>query len=111
MGLIIAIDPGCTESGYVVVRHDENEITQIVDKGKVENEKIFFVKMHVNTVRENTAGLVQEIVPEDSCEIRDDRIVFQSRTWRHHDGFSVNNFHSGRVETSNVFHEIALPFT
>ena len=43
MGLIIAIDPGCTESGYVVVRHDENEITQVVDKGKVENEKIFFV--------------------------------------------------------------------
>ena len=43
MGLIVAIDPGCTESGYVVVRHDGNEITQIVDKGKVENEKIFFV--------------------------------------------------------------------
>lgn len=43
MGLIIAIDPGCTESGYVVVRHDGNEITQVVDKGKVENEKIFFV--------------------------------------------------------------------
>ena len=43
MGLIVAIDPGCTESGYVVVRHDGNEITQVVDKGKVENEKIFYV--------------------------------------------------------------------
>ena len=43
MGLIIAIDPGCTESGYVVVRHDENEITQVVDKGKVENKEIYSV--------------------------------------------------------------------
>lgn len=43
MGLIIAIDPGCTESGYVVVRHDGNEITQVVDKGKVENKEIYSV--------------------------------------------------------------------
>ena len=43
MGLIMAIDPGCTESGYVVVRHDGNEITQVVDKGKVENKEIYSV--------------------------------------------------------------------
>ena len=43
MGLIIAIDPGCTESGYVVVRHDGNEITQVLDKGKVENKDIYSV--------------------------------------------------------------------
>lgn len=43
MGLIIAIDPGCTESGYVVVRHDGNEITQVLDKGKVENKEIYSV--------------------------------------------------------------------
>ena len=43
MGLIVAIDPGCTESGYVVVRHDGNEITQVLDKGKVENKEIYSV--------------------------------------------------------------------
>lgn len=43
MGIIFAIDPGCTHSGYVVVRHDGGEITQVIDKGKVENERIFCV--------------------------------------------------------------------
>lgn len=39
--LILAIDPGCSESGFVVVRHDGTEITDVLAKGKVENEKIF----------------------------------------------------------------------
>lgn len=41
--LIIAIDPGNTLSGYVVVKHDGQEITEVVEKGKVENGRIFRV--------------------------------------------------------------------
>ena len=41
--LIIAIDPGCTESGFVVVRHDGTEIVEVVEKGKVENQIMYQV--------------------------------------------------------------------
>lgn len=41
--ILIAIDPGNVESGYVVVIHDGEEIRRVHKCGKVENEKIFEV--------------------------------------------------------------------
>lgn len=41
--LIIAIDPGNTQSGYVVVEHDGMKITSVLEKGKVDNVQIFGV--------------------------------------------------------------------
>ena len=37
MGTILAIDPGNTQSGYVVVEHDGEEIRRVLEAGKVEN--------------------------------------------------------------------------
>lgn len=39
-GVIFAIDPGNVESGYVVVTHNGEEITCVLHKGKVPNEKL-----------------------------------------------------------------------
>lgn len=41
--ILIAIDPGNEQSGYVVVTHNGEEITGVIDKGKVYNSKIFKV--------------------------------------------------------------------
>lgn len=38
---IFAIDPGNEESGYVIVEHDRNEITRVLQCGKVPNGMIF----------------------------------------------------------------------
>lgn len=40
MGTILAIDPGNTQSGYVVVEHDGEEIRRVIRAGKWENEEI-----------------------------------------------------------------------
>lgn len=37
MGVILAIDPGNTQSGYVIVEHDGEEIRRVLDAGKIEN--------------------------------------------------------------------------
>ena len=37
MGTILAIDPGNTKSGYVIVEHDGEEIRRMLDAGKIEN--------------------------------------------------------------------------
>lgn len=37
---ILAIDPGNTESGYVVVEHDGQKILRVLHKGKVDNETL-----------------------------------------------------------------------
>lgn len=42
-GKIIAIDPGDIESGYVLVTHNGQEITKIIDKGKIKNEDMYTV--------------------------------------------------------------------
>lgn len=40
---LLAIDPGSKESGYVVVEHDKNEIIGVIDKGKVDNSRLYKV--------------------------------------------------------------------
>lgn len=37
---ILAIDPGNIESGYVFVEHNRQNITKILEKGKVKNEEL-----------------------------------------------------------------------
>lgn len=41
--ILVAVDPGNVQSGYVIVRYDRNtfEVTRILDKGKVDNDKLF----------------------------------------------------------------------
>ena len=41
MGTILAIDPGNTQSGYVVVEHDGEEIRRVLEAGKIENPDVF----------------------------------------------------------------------
>lgn len=43
MGTILAIDPGNTESGYVLVEHDGKEIRKVLNAGKIPNEDMFEV--------------------------------------------------------------------
>ena len=40
MGTILAIDPGNTQSGYVVVEHDGEEIRRVLDAGKKGNNEL-----------------------------------------------------------------------
>lgn len=47
-GKIIALDPGNTKTGYVVVRHDGRDILEVIEKGKVENAQIFDVLLRHN---------------------------------------------------------------
>ena len=37
MGTILAIDPGNIQSGYVIVEHDGEEISRVLEVGKIEN--------------------------------------------------------------------------
>lgn len=60
MGTILAIDPGNTESGYVVVEHDGEEIRRVLDVGKLPNEEIRDV-LH-KTIYGNSAELAIEMI-------------------------------------------------
>lgn len=42
-GIVIALDPGNIDTGYVVARHDGRDIREIIEKGKVKNEDIYGV--------------------------------------------------------------------
>lgn len=42
-GLVVALDPGNTQTGYVVAEHDGREIRRVLDKGKIPNEEIYHV--------------------------------------------------------------------
>lgn len=37
---IFAIDPGTTMSGYVIFQHDGQEVTHVLEKGKIANEEL-----------------------------------------------------------------------
>ena len=41
MGVILAIDPGNIQSGYVVVEHDNTDICRVLDVGKIDNVDVF----------------------------------------------------------------------
>ena len=41
--VIVALDPGNTQTGYVVVEHDGREIVRVIDKGKIDNELVYGV--------------------------------------------------------------------
>lgn len=43
MSRILAIDPGNLYSGYVLVEFDKNDITKVLDAGKIDNDAIFDV--------------------------------------------------------------------
>lgn len=60
MGAILAIDPGNTESGYVVVEHDGEEIRRVLDVGKLPNEEIRDV-LH-KTLYGNSVELAIEMI-------------------------------------------------
>lgn len=50
MNYILAIDPGNVQSGYAILSADENDITQIIESGKIQNEKLReFMKYCYNT--------------------------------------------------------------
>ena len=42
-GVIVALDPGNTLTGYVVAEHDGREIVRVIDKGKIDNELVYGV--------------------------------------------------------------------
>jgi hypothetical protein len=44
--MILAIDPGCIESAYVVL--NENDLS-VIESGKVENEKLLLFITYLNT--------------------------------------------------------------
>ena len=45
MGVILAIDPGNIQSGYVIVEHDGEEIRRVLEVGKVDNREIIGLLM------------------------------------------------------------------
>lgn len=73
--LILAIDPGNIESGYVVVQHDGQEITAVIAKGKVPNPKIYEVMQKYN----GDANLAIEMV--ESYGMAVGREVFDTCVW------------------------------
>lgn len=75
MGTILAIDPGNTKSGYVIVEHDGEEIRRVLDAGKIENLKLIAElawKIHKNCADvaiEMIAGMGMTVGQEvfDTC--------------------------------------------
>ena len=71
MGTILAIDPGNTESGYVLVEHDGEEIQKVLDVGKVPNGEIFPVlcREYQHLAIEMVAGMGMPVGQEvfDTC--------------------------------------------
>ena len=71
MGTILAIDPGNIESGYVLVKHDGQEIRKVLDVGKVPNGEIFPVlcREYQHLAIEMVAGMGMPVGQEvfDTC--------------------------------------------
>lgn len=71
MGVILAIDPGNMESGYVLVEHDGEEIRKVLDVGKVPNGEIFPVlcREYQHLAIEMVAGMGMPVGQEvfDTC--------------------------------------------
>lgn len=71
MGTILAIDPGNTESGYVLAEHDGQEIRKVLDVGKVPNGEIFPVlcREYQHLAIEMVAGMGMPVGQEvfDTC--------------------------------------------
>ena len=75
MGTILAIDPGNTQSGYVVVEHDGEEIRCVLEAGKIENPAVTDMldrKLYANCIDvaiEMIAGMGMTVGQEvfDTC--------------------------------------------
>lgn len=75
MGTILAIDPGNTKSGYVIVEHDGEEIRRVLEAGKIENPAVTDMldrKLYANCIDvaiEMIAGMGMTVGQEvfDTC--------------------------------------------
>lgn len=71
MGVILAIDPGNIQSGYVLVEHDGQEIRKVLDVGKIPNEEIYKVLcwQYEHLAIEMVAGMGMPVGQEvfDTC--------------------------------------------
>lgn len=75
VGTILAIDPGNTQSGYVVVEHDGEEIRRVLEAGKIENPAVTDMldrKLYANCIDvaiEMIAGMGMTVGQEvfDTC--------------------------------------------
>ena len=72
---IMAIDPGPSESAYVVVEHDGREITRVAMKDKVQNEAL------LNNIRmlANGCDIAMEMVASYGMPVG--REVFETCVW------------------------------
>lgn len=74
-GKILAIDPGTTHSGYVIVAHNGKKITEVLDKGKIPNEEL----LRMLPYKVGSCEIVVEMVASYGMGVG--REVFETCVW------------------------------